>query len=216
MLHRVWTNQLECNREKECNPFLIFIVGHQIEVLNESLLIDKSVVMQLFLYVWQYRITEKSVFTKSSSMRYCLTPACCFRCDLQEALQEESQRRTLEVSELRQNVDRLQAQVEKDAVVLQQKAQVNVYLADYKRHFIKVSKLVFQEQFFFIQRSRIWSIRGLNMWLHKSYVCLCSLRMKETWGNFAVRWRKIWKRHTNTEQRIVYVPTDVMLTIYLK
>ncbi|CAM4492681.1 unnamed protein product [Leuciscus chuanchicus] len=44
-------------------------------------------------------------------------------CDLQEALQEESQRRTLEVSELMQNVDRLQAQVEKDAVVLQQKAQ---------------------------------------------------------------------------------------------
>ncbi|XP_067297711.1 sperm-associated antigen 5 [Pseudorasbora parva] len=44
-------------------------------------------------------------------------------CGLQEALQEESQRRTLEVSELRQNVDRLQAQVEKDAVVLQQKAQ---------------------------------------------------------------------------------------------
>ncbi|KAK7161781.1 hypothetical protein R3I94_004454 [Phoxinus phoxinus] len=44
-------------------------------------------------------------------------------CDLQEALQEESQSRTLEVSELRQNVDRLQAQVEKDAVVLQQKAQ---------------------------------------------------------------------------------------------
>ncbi|ROL42737.1 Sperm-associated antigen 5 [Anabarilius grahami] len=42
---------------------------------------------------------------------------------LQEALQEESQRCTLEVSELRQNVDRLQAQVEKDAVVLQQKAQ---------------------------------------------------------------------------------------------
>lgn len=122
----------------ERNPLLIFIVGNQIEVLNESLIIDESVFTQLFLYVWQYRITEKSVFTKSSSMRYCLTPVCCFRCDLQEALQEESQRRTLEVSELKQNVDRLQAQVEKDAVVLQQKAQVNVYLADYKRHFIKV------------------------------------------------------------------------------
>uniref|UniRef100_A0A9J8B5S5 Si:dkey-25o16.4 n=1 Tax=Cyprinus carpio carpio TaxID=630221 RepID=A0A9J8B5S5_CYPCA len=44
-------------------------------------------------------------------------------CGLQEALQEESQRRKLEVSELRQNVDRLHAQVEKDAAVLQQKAQ---------------------------------------------------------------------------------------------
>lgn len=44
-------------------------------------------------------------------------------CGLQEVLQEESQRHTVEVSELRQNADRLQAQVEKDAVVLQQKAQ---------------------------------------------------------------------------------------------
>ncbi|XP_026060198.1 sperm-associated antigen 5 [Carassius auratus] len=44
-------------------------------------------------------------------------------CDLQEALLEESQRHKLEVSELRQNVDRLQSQVEKDAAVLQQKAQ---------------------------------------------------------------------------------------------
>uniref|UniRef100_A0A671S8D8 Sperm-associated antigen 5-like n=1 Tax=Sinocyclocheilus anshuiensis TaxID=1608454 RepID=A0A671S8D8_9TELE len=44
-------------------------------------------------------------------------------CGLQEALQEASQRHKLEVSELRQNVDRLQAQVEKDAAVLQQKAQ---------------------------------------------------------------------------------------------
>ncbi|XP_050976132.1 sperm-associated antigen 5 [Labeo rohita] len=44
-------------------------------------------------------------------------------CGLQEALQEESQRHKLEVSELRQNVDRLQTQVDKDAAVLQQKAQ---------------------------------------------------------------------------------------------
>ncbi|XP_073698948.1 sperm-associated antigen 5 [Garra rufa] len=44
-------------------------------------------------------------------------------CGLQEALQEESQRHKLELSELRQNVDRLQAQVDKDAAVLQQKAQ---------------------------------------------------------------------------------------------
>ncbi|XP_056315110.1 sperm-associated antigen 5 isoform X2 [Danio aesculapii] len=42
---------------------------------------------------------------------------------LQEALQEASQTHTTEVSQLRQTVDRLQAQVEKDAVVLQQKAQ---------------------------------------------------------------------------------------------
>lgn len=47
-------------------------------------------------------------------------------------------------------MDRLQAQVEKDAVVLQQKAQVNVHLAGYKRHFIEVSKLVFQGQFFLL------------------------------------------------------------------
>ncbi|XP_043106079.1 sperm-associated antigen 5 isoform X1 [Puntigrus tetrazona] len=44
-------------------------------------------------------------------------------CGLQEALQEESQRHKLEVSELRQDVHRLQAQVEKDAALLQQKAQ---------------------------------------------------------------------------------------------
>ncbi|XP_051560939.1 sperm-associated antigen 5 [Myxocyprinus asiaticus] len=44
-------------------------------------------------------------------------------CDLQEALQTESQAHLLEVLELRQNVDRLQARVEKDAVVLQQKSQ---------------------------------------------------------------------------------------------
>jgi len=67
----------------------------------------------------------------------------------------------VEVSELKQNVDRLQAQVEKDAVVLQQKAQVNVHLGNYKHHFIKGSKLVYQGQFL-IRRSRIWSIRGFN------------------------------------------------------
>ncbi|KAL1282383.1 hypothetical protein QQF64_001186, partial [Cirrhinus molitorella] len=44
-------------------------------------------------------------------------------CGLQEVLQEESQRHKLEVSELRQNMDRLQTQVDKDAAVLQQKAQ---------------------------------------------------------------------------------------------
>ncbi|XP_016357360.1 sperm-associated antigen 5-like [Sinocyclocheilus anshuiensis] len=44
-------------------------------------------------------------------------------CGLQEALQEECERRRLEVSELRQTVERLQAQVEKEAAVLLQKAQ---------------------------------------------------------------------------------------------
>nr|XP_696012.4 sperm-associated antigen 5 [Danio rerio] len=44
-------------------------------------------------------------------------------CGLQEAMQEASQTHTLEVSQLRQTVDRLQAQVDKDALVLQQKAQ---------------------------------------------------------------------------------------------
>ncbi|KTF79529.1 hypothetical protein cypCar_00030103 [Cyprinus carpio] len=44
-------------------------------------------------------------------------------CGLQEALQEESERRRQHVSELRQTVERLQAQVEKDAAVLLQKAQ---------------------------------------------------------------------------------------------
>lgn len=83
-----------------------------------------------------------------------LTLACCFRFGLQEALQEESQRCTLEVSELRQNVDRLQAQVEKDAVVLQQKAQVNVHLADYKPNFVELPRSVFQGQNL-IQLSRL-------------------------------------------------------------
>ncbi|XP_055061269.2 sperm-associated antigen 5 [Misgurnus anguillicaudatus] len=44
-------------------------------------------------------------------------------CGLQEAQQETSQRDTMEISELRQNVERLQTQVEKDAAALQQKAQ---------------------------------------------------------------------------------------------
>uniref|UniRef100_A0A672LCN7 Sperm-associated antigen 5-like n=1 Tax=Sinocyclocheilus grahami TaxID=75366 RepID=A0A672LCN7_SINGR len=44
-------------------------------------------------------------------------------CGLQEALREECERRRLEVSELRQTVERLQAQVEKDAALLLQKAQ---------------------------------------------------------------------------------------------
>ncbi|XP_051993232.1 sperm-associated antigen 5 [Xyrauchen texanus] len=44
-------------------------------------------------------------------------------CDLQEALLSASQTHMLEVLELRQNVDRLQAQVEKDAAVLLQKSQ---------------------------------------------------------------------------------------------
>lgn len=44
-------------------------------------------------------------------------------CGLQEAQQETSQRDKIEISELRQNVEKLQTQVEKDAAALQQKAQ---------------------------------------------------------------------------------------------
>ncbi|XP_056619939.1 sperm-associated antigen 5 [Triplophysa dalaica] len=44
-------------------------------------------------------------------------------CGLQEALQEVSQRHTLEISELRQNVVKLQTRVEKDAAALVQKTQ---------------------------------------------------------------------------------------------
>ncbi|XP_057186708.1 sperm-associated antigen 5 isoform X1 [Triplophysa rosa] len=44
-------------------------------------------------------------------------------CGLQEALQEVSQRHTLEISELRQNVVKLQTRVEKDAAALLQKTR---------------------------------------------------------------------------------------------
>ncbi len=91
----------------------------------------------------------------------CFLTTCCFRCSLQEALQEESHRHKLEVSELRQNVDRLQAQVEKDAVVLQQKAQVNVQIAVYDPYFIEIFRISFPAATFFnlalrdLERQRI-------------------------------------------------------------
>ncbi|XP_039550451.1 sperm-associated antigen 5 isoform X2 [Pimephales promelas] len=83
--------------------------SHVLELLSDF----GEAISDLYLTIDQLRIHKD---TEQQTLKQTIL-------DLQEALQVESQRRTVEVSELKQNVDRLQAQVEKDAVVLQQKAQ---------------------------------------------------------------------------------------------